>query len=255
MQPQVLAGGIGDRRPGHDTGWRQLPWTLLVAVADGPYRIQAEAGRSVDLAAGEATVLPPGCRHRIRQCFPGTVTRIAWLHLRCPLGEGDDLFERQAFPPRLREPGLHAAIAGARAGTDDLAGRLAGLAAACAILRLLLPHGTARTADPGRARLAPVLAWAREHLAEPLTRALLARRAGLSELRFHVVFQAALNEAPMAWLRRQRISLAQDLLLHSALPVGAVAARCGFPDPFHFTRVFRAACGASPRAWRRDQGA
>ncbi|MFH8803844.1 helix-turn-helix domain-containing protein [Streptomyces sp. NPDC017936] len=35
------------------------------------------------------------------------------------------------------------------------------------------------------------------------------------------------------------------------LPVSAVAARCGFAGPSHFTRRFRAAYGVTPREWRR----
>ncbi|MFI9202868.1 AraC family transcriptional regulator [Streptomyces sp. NPDC053048] len=38
---------------------------------------------------------------------------------------------------------------------------------------------------------------------------------------------------------------------HAALPVSAVAARCGFTSPSHFTRRFRAAYGVTPREWRR----
>jgi AraC-like DNA-binding protein len=250
MLPMILAGAVVERRPGHDTGWRQMPWAVLVTSITGPYRIHEEA-RRFDLAPGDSALIPPGLRHRNQQCMPGSVTQVAWLHLRCRLDEGDDLFERFAFPLRLREARLPRVIAQIVGAAQDIPGRLARLSAVCELLQILVPLGAvAATTHPEQERLAPTLVWAREHLADRLTRAALAHRSGLSEPRFHVVFQAVMRETPMAWLRRQRIERAQDLLLHSHLPVGEVALRCGFPDPFHFTRVFTRACGSSPRRWR-----
>ncbi|MFV6028859.1 helix-turn-helix domain-containing protein [Streptomyces sp. NPDC056264] len=40
---------------------------------------------------------------------------------------------------------------------------------------------------------------------------------------------------------------------HAALPVSAVAARCGFTNPSHFTRRLRAAYGTTPSEWRRHR--
>jgi len=37
--------------------------------------------------------------------------------------------------------------------------------------------------------------------------------------------------------------------------VGSIALRCGFADQSHLTRLFRAAMGSSPAAWRRRRKA
>ena len=53
---------------------------------------------------------------------------------------------------------------------------------------------------------------------------------------------------------RYRIQRARELLRHSALPIGAVAASVGFQDPLYFSRAFRRETGESPSAWRSAHG-
>lgn len=56
-----------------------------------------------------------------------------------------------------------------------------------------------------------------------------------------------------AWIRARRLDGARrDLAdpLQADVPVGAIGARWGLPDPAHFSRVFRAAYGQSPSAYR-----
>ncbi|MCC9194692.1 helix-turn-helix domain-containing protein [Arthrobacter sp. zg-Y916] len=56
-----------------------------------------------------------------------------------------------------------------------------------------------------------------------------------------------------AWIRARRLDGARrDLAdpLQAGVPVGAIGARWGLPDPAHFSRVFRAAYGQSPSAYR-----
>ncbi|WP_083521755.1 helix-turn-helix domain-containing protein [Arthrobacter luteolus] len=56
-----------------------------------------------------------------------------------------------------------------------------------------------------------------------------------------------------AWIRGRRLEGARrDLAdpLQADIPVGAIGTRWGLPDPAHFSRVFRAAYGLSPSAYR-----
>lgn len=41
-----------------------------------------------------------------------------------------------------------------------------------------------------------------------------------------------------------------DLVAHTGLPVGEVAARCGFKSVYHFSRRVRAQAGLSPKRLR-----
>lgn len=43
----------------------------------------------------------------------------------------------------------------------------------------------------------------------------------------------------------------QRLLLNTAATIRAVAAQVGFPDPYHYSRVFRRVHGMSPAHFRK----
>ena len=100
-------------------------------------------------------------------------------------------------------------------------------------------------------RLREVMAWAGEHLDEPLPVEQLARLALMSPRSFARHFRAATGTTPHAWLLAQRLQRAQHLLEQSDLPVDEVAERSGFGAATtlrgHFARRF----GTSPQTYRR----
>ncbi len=74
--------------------------------------------------------------------------------------------------------------------------------------------------------------------------------AGLSASQLHRRFLDWAGTSPMDWVRRERVSAAKRLLVQTEATVGDIAARVGFPDPYHFSRVFRQITGQSPSAFR-----
>ncbi len=153
--------------------------------------------------------------------------------------------------------------AGTAAGIDaclHLVRRELGAAAAAAIARRMVvpPHrdgGQAQYIDtplPVEAdTLEPLLEWMVEHVDEDLSVPDLAARALMSERTFARRFRAETGTTPAAWLTRQRVLRAQELLERTDAPVEDVARRCGFGTAavlrHHFTRTL----GTSPLAYRR----
>jgi AraC-like DNA-binding protein len=90
--------------------------------------------------------------------------------------------------------------------------------------------------------------------AEPWSSADMQAVAHLSPAQLRRQFRSHLHTTPRAWLRRERIMLAQDMLLRPGARVTAVAEACGFADIYHFSREFRRVVGLSPTEWRRAEG-
>ncbi|WP_430458980.1 AraC family transcriptional regulator [Shimia sagamensis] len=86
-------------------------------------------------------------------------------------------------------------------------------------------------------------AWSVEDLAEI---------AGISQSQLFRRFKEETGNSPMAWLRRERMVLACYLLRTTEHPVSHVALKCGYADPFHFSRDFKRHQGCAPRHFRAE---
>jgi transcriptional regulator GlxA family with amidase domain len=84
-----------------------------------------------------------------------------------------------------------------------------------------------------------------------LTNEKLAEQARLSPGHFSRAFKVSMGVAPHAFILRERIERAKDLILGSSVPLSEIALCCGFADQSHFTRMFRRHEGLSPSSWRR----
>ncbi|WP_420895144.1 GlxA family transcriptional regulator [Streptomyces mobaraensis] len=99
--------------------------------------------------------------------------------------------------------------------------------------------------------LAPLLHWAAQRLAEPLTVADLARQAHTSPRTLIRRFHAATGTTPMQWLQAQRIARARELLEASDASVDRVAELCGLGTAANLRRRFTKAVGVPPNDYRR----
>lgn len=101
-------------------------------------------------------------------------------------------------------------------------------------------------------RLSEVLAWARDHLHEPLPVEELARRAVMSKRSFARRFTAATGTTPHAWLRNLRLSSAEELLESTDLSVEEIARRVGYGSAAVLREQFVRRRGVPPRSYRRS---
>lgn len=153
--------------------------------------------------------------------------------------------------------------AGTAAGIDaclHLVRRELGTAPAAAIARRMVvpPHrdgGQAQYVDtplPCDAdTLAPLLAWMIEHLDAELAVPELAARALMSERTFARRFRAETGTTPAAWVTRQRLARAQEMLERTDASVEEIARRCGFGSASVLRHHFARALDTSPQAYRR----
>jgi AraC-like DNA-binding protein len=248
------SGGSTPVAPPHDTGWRSLPH-LVTAHCDGPGALHVVG--AVMREPGRAAWVPAGVRHRCVVAGPG-VSR--WSCTTFTICGGIDLCALLDTPlaiggaDALRIGEINAELAVLAQLPSTLRGTVRRRELGMALLRCGLEHSRWRLDGDALAlearRLMPVLAHIERNLARTLRVGELARRAGLSEPRFHAVFRRATGATPHAHILRMRLTKAQELLMASALPVAEVAERVGYADQFFFSRLFKKKCGASPSDYR-----
>jgi transcriptional regulator GlxA family with amidase domain len=107
-----------------------------------------------------------------------------------------------------------------------------------------------RPVPPPGESLGGTCEWALEHLAEPLTVAVLARHAGWAPRTFSRRFVAETGIAPLRWLTAARVREARRLLEVSDLPVEIVAARTGLGSAANLRLHLARDAGATPTAYR-----
>jgi AraC family transcriptional regulator of arabinose operon len=226
--------------PGGTLGPRSQVDLQLVLVHAGAARVWVD-GEQRRIRAGQVGLLLPG--HRERFVFDGE-TRHSWVQAHVP-----SFADRFAALPMVLalSPSLDALVREAVLAT----GRE--LLASLALAALWRYAGEASRERPEWPR--PVDAAQRFIDAEladgSLTLDRIADAAHVTPAHLVRSFRGAFGVTPMAYLWERRVALAVDLLGSTGLPLGAVAARCGFKTEQHFSRRVRAATGLPPGALRR----
>lgn len=113
------------------------------------------------------------------------------------------------------------------------------------------------TPEAHSGRIAEAVFWLKEHYAEPLVIADLARRVGLSETALFRQFKKVTTLSPLQYQKRLRLHEAQRLMLAERLDVGSAGYAVGYAGPHQFSREYKRLFGLPPRldAERRRAGA
>ncbi|HET6187328.1 MAG TPA: helix-turn-helix domain-containing protein [Trebonia sp.] len=154
--------------------------------------------------------------------------------------------------------------AGKSAGTDlclHVVRRDYGASVANEIARRLVtpPHReggqaqymTAQVTESARDSLGTAMAWALEHINEPVTIEDLAARAHLTPRSLHRHFRQQIGTNPLGWLHEQRLRRAQELLEQTDHGIDIIAQQSGFATAATLRRHFRQALGTTPDSYRR----
>jgi len=100
--------------------------------------------------------------------------------------------------------------------------------------------------------LRPVVAFVREHLAEPMTVEGLAERAGLPLRQFERLMRRTFGLPTKQYITQVRVAAATELLRAGILPLADVAVRCGWYDQSAFSKQFTKVVGVTPGEYRRN---
>jgi AraC-like DNA-binding protein len=112
------------------------------------------------------------------------------------------------------------------------------------------PHGDMvrqiGLADSGATHVGRAIRWIRDHYAEPMRIADLARMAGMSTPAFHRHFRAVTTLSPLRYQKHIRLQEARSLLLARPDDVAGVGHLVGYDSPSQFSREYRRLFGAPP---------
>ena len=102
-------------------------------------------------------------------------------------------------------------------------------------------------------RIKEMLQYIQERYSEPLTAAMIARGASVSESECLRCFRAIIGTAPIQYVKQLRIQKAAELLQFTDRKIGEIGAACGFQEMSYFAKAFRELKGDTPSAYRRKR--
>lgn len=100
-------------------------------------------------------------------------------------------------------------------------------------------------------KVGPALRYIDEHFGEAIDNPMLAARCHMSVHHFVRCFGEAVGQTPARYLAQRRVAAAAQWLAFTDQSIERIAARAGFADRFHFSRVFKRHMGTPPATYRR----
>lgn len=265
------------------------PHTKFGIITEGCCYIDIKDGAPpIKLVRGSCYLLPRGNPFRIRHAADGDTEkfekvykRIEGRTLRCGTdGEctillgGQFIFTDDRYPlmldllpPLVCEPELAALqstlqlleneITKPAPGTSTMLDSLADIFFIQTLRAYLLNDCTRNTGWTGvlsDERLGKAIRLIHTESAKPWTIIALADHVGMSRSAFTARFKDKLGIAPIAYLTRHRMSLAQELLRRSAaIGIAQVAAKVGYDSEAAFNKAFKREMGMPPALWRAQR--
>ena len=95
-----------------------------------------------------------------------------------------------------------------------------------------------------------LFAFFEQHYKENIDIATIALKLGMSKRNLEYYCKAYLNIPPAKAFLNYRLGKAEELLIHTSLPIQEVSSRIGFNNQFHFSRIFKQRYGKSPINFR-----
>ncbi len=96
--------------------------------------------------------------------------------------------------------------------------------------------------------------YIQEHLTEGIDVRNICAHFKIGKTRLYEIAKESYGVGIAEFIRRQRIEMAQSLLLNSPeLGIDVIASRCGFHDYNYFFTVFRKVTGKSPKEYLKEK--
>ena len=244
------------------TRTRTVPETIIAQCLQGQYEIRTQ-DQTIVVNPGEVAMIGSDVPFtNIHHLDETGVMASRWIHCRFTIFDNIDLSSLFDIP--LKISGSQADQAG------DLISQLIAIAngpnsllnfirtneLAFKMLYILCTVSKAKFTDIEdirySERLIPVFDYINDHLSASISAKDLARAAHMSLSRFFPYFKSQIQQSPMDYVKKTRITRACRMLVTTELSIFEIAERVGFSNQFHFSRVFKQICGETPSNYRNQ---
>lgn len=114
-------------------------------------------------------------------------------------------------------------------------------------------HNLSISADSGNSILLPAINYLENnYLSHELTNKMLADQCNISEVYFRQLFTGQYGISPRQYIIDIRINKAMQLLTDGVFKINTVSEKCGFSNPYHFSRLFKAKTGMTPTEYMKQ---
>ncbi|MEV0687412.1 helix-turn-helix domain-containing protein [Nocardia sp. NPDC050378] len=267
---EVDAGAFTLRAPWGLDGLRNADTIIVPGIADPTAPLSPAIREALRSAAAEGTRIASICVGTFPLAATGLLAGLrATTHWQAAGALATAHPDIDLDPDVLYvDNGQFLTSAGAAAGMDlclhmirrDYGSAVAAHAARLSVMPLEREGGQAQfivhdhVPTPHGGELETLLTWLQENLAEDLTLADIAQRAGTSTRTLIRRFREHTGTTPLRWLHRVRIRQAQHLLETTQHSVERISGQVGFGSATAFRERFKRTTGVSPQSYRRTFG-
>lgn len=242
------------------TRTRTIPETVVAQCLRGQYEIRTQ-DQTILVNPGEVAMIGSDVAFtNIHHLDENGVMASRWIHCRFTVFDNIDLSSLFDIPLKISGPQAEQA--------GDLIGQLLTIATrpnslldcirtnelAFKMLYILCEVSKPKFIDfediRYSERLIPVFEYINDNLSAPISVKDLAKAAHMSLSRFFPYFKSQMQQSPMDYVKKTRITKACRLLVTTEWSISGIAERVGFSNQFHFSRVFKEICGETPSDYR-----
>ena len=252
---RVERDGGGHREFGHTTPVRRLPNLLFEVATEGAWQIEDAAELRLVAPRGHGFVVPSEYAHKLTYIDQAPSRTRYWM-ISVRDGLGRDLARNIGRPwvlSQVETSRMIDCLDWSSRAPSTILGLLENQQMMLEIGRILFAgersgFGLPPAVDP---RMELVMRYIDDHLADDLSRDVLADLIQLSPTRFHYVFVAATGVSPTQYVIDRRLAAARQLLVGTSRSVKEIAQLVGYGDALQFSALFRRHLGESPAKYRK----
>jgi AraC-like DNA-binding protein len=227
------------------------PNSKLFYVTDGEIVIETEQGKII-AEGGDMVLIPAGTKHDFHLSEKKHASKY-WLHFDGAV-DGENLFDYYTLPFKAKigkneyiESLFQTVLNLSK--SKKLCDRLSVTSALCSILAFYADHSEYSENTVGD-EIDRAIFFIKNHYQEKFSLDELADSVCLSKGYFIKKFKERTGLTPMQYVLTLKIDKAKMLIEQSSLSISAVMEQLGFFDSAHFSKLFKARTGYSPKEFR-----